>query len=298
MGTYTVNRKPLRDLVWLLSSPSLLAQDPDPERGLSPWQGGQGLSDSDWRLLQAWEADPAPLLPFLQRKKNRLLGHYVESLLEAWFRFHPDYELWESGRQIREGKQSVGEIDFLFFCRRRQQPIHLEVAVKFYLCYDQQVAWDHWYGPNPRDRMSLKFPKMLDKQSQLLEHAAALPLREQHGLQHWQKAFLLKGRMYSHGLQGAFVFPQHLNPHHLQGRWLYKQEALQHLPSQARHWRPLPKRDYLASPQGEEGFLTSEELTAWLDGLQRAFQLLGRDPSGEQADLHLFVVPDDWPRLG
>lgn len=104
------------------------------------------------------------------------LGNYVEHLVFHELKQDPTIEILCKNVQIIHNKQTLGEIDCVL--KKKQIPVHLEIAYKFYL-YDDRVGrshLDHWIGPNRRDSLVLKLNKTRDKQFPLLYHKACQPL--------------------------------------------------------------------------------------------------------------------------
>jgi hypothetical protein len=84
---------------------------------------------------------------------------------------------------MQQDKRTVGELDALFYLD--SQPVHLEVAYKFYLFdtldeYDTPLA--PWIGPNRKDRLVQKLEKLHRKQFPLLHSALAQDYLEAYGL--------------------------------------------------------------------------------------------------------------------
>lgn len=112
----------------------------------------------------------------LQIEPSRLpLGKYAEALLQIFFDHHPDFQLLARNIQLIKNKQTLGELDFLLFDMKKQNHIHLEFALKFYL----KTIWkgeETFLGPNVKDTLSNKSQKLTNTQSQLLnQHADLLP---------------------------------------------------------------------------------------------------------------------------
>jgi hypothetical protein len=96
------------------------------------------------------------------------LGNYVERLVSYQFSENESIRVLKENVQIIANKTTLGEIDCLLL--KNQQPIHLEIAYKFYL-YDPNVGdtfLEHWIGPNRRDSLLLKLNKVKEKQFPLL----------------------------------------------------------------------------------------------------------------------------------
>jgi len=104
------------------------------------------------------------------------LGNYVERLVSYKLSEIPEVSVLKENAQIINNKITLGEIDCLLL--HNNQPIHVEIAYKFYL-YDPNVGssfLEHWIGPNKRDSLLLKLNKIQQKQFPLLysEHCKTL----------------------------------------------------------------------------------------------------------------------------
>mgnify|MGYP000362633608 CR=1 FL=1 len=96
------------------------------------------------------------------------LGNYVERLVSYELTQDESIHILKENTQIISNKTTLGEIDC--FLLQDNQPVHLEIAYKFYL-YDASVGsnvLDHWIGPNRRDSLMLKLNKIKEKQFPLL----------------------------------------------------------------------------------------------------------------------------------
>ncbi len=110
------------------------------------------------------------------------LGNYVERLVSFQLSQHNSIQILIENAQIIADKITLGEMDCLIL--KDKQPIHLEIAYKFYL-YDPSVGnsfFEHWIGPNRRDSLVLKLKKIREKQFPLLYSDACKPLLNELGL--------------------------------------------------------------------------------------------------------------------
>lgn len=110
------------------------------------------------------------------------LGNYVERLVSYELQQDSSIEVLKENAQIISNKVTLGEIDCLLL--QDQQPIHLEIAYKFYL-YDSSVGasfLEHWIGPNRRDSLLLKLNKVKEKQFPLLYSIECEPLLDELNL--------------------------------------------------------------------------------------------------------------------
>ena len=111
-----------------------------------------------------------PFQPLDSSKKLRL-GKWVEHFAAHQIANHNDLDLVTDSLQIRQEKQTLGELDLLF--KNKSQLSHLECVYKFYL-YDYTKSYDNnlepWIGPNRTDALMLKLDKLRLKQLPLLQH--------------------------------------------------------------------------------------------------------------------------------
>ncbi|WP_299362086.1 DUF1853 family protein [Winogradskyella sp.] len=106
--------------------------------------------------------------PKTEHRKLRL-GKWIEAYTSFQLQKQSNIEILEENLQIRSGKQTIGELDILLL--NNNQPIHLEIAYKFYL-YDSTRAYSdnlaYWIGPNRNDSFVYKINKLREKQLPLL----------------------------------------------------------------------------------------------------------------------------------
>ena len=110
--------------------------------------------------------------PDLQIPKNLRLGHLVEKIVAELIRASTNYNLIHENIQLIEGKDTIGEIDFIIENTIKKQLIHMELAYKFYL-FDPSISSDpikNWIGPNKNDSLIKKIEKLKKKQFPLLYH--------------------------------------------------------------------------------------------------------------------------------
>lgn len=106
---------------------------------------------------------------------NVRLGHIAERVVGQAIKVSENYEVLFENIQILEGKNTIGEIDFILREVETEQVIHLELAYKFYL-YDPDISdtpIDNWIGPNRNDSLVEKLEKLKQKQFPLLHHPAS-----------------------------------------------------------------------------------------------------------------------------
>jgi hypothetical protein len=117
--------------------------------------------------------------------KNRRLGKLVEEFVFSQLKQQDSITWVCDNLQIQNGKQTVGEIDALYF--QGEKPVHLEIVYKFYL-YDKLKTYNnalsYWIGPNRKDSLLYKLDKLHTKQFPLLQNELTEIYTENLGLEH------------------------------------------------------------------------------------------------------------------
>ena len=274
----------LRDLKWVVNSPSLLVDPPGAEPQVMELPGNHVEVDGD-RLIE-----------FLESRQSHRVGRYFEALVHFWLDAVCGYEIVAAGQQVRNGKQTIGELDFVYRDDSRRL-VHLEIAVKFYLHQPfRSVQGSHLIGPNSADTFERKTSKLFEKQ---------LPLSRQVYKDITHRLALVKGRIFYHPEWPALKEPPtRLSPSHLEGEWLAEAELDLLAPEEdSNRFRVLKKPLWLSSvgwPDSELD-LEFEELK---EALIRQFEVRPRpvlvsefqsELGGVREVRRVFVVPDTWP---
>jgi hypothetical protein len=150
------------------------------------------LTPERQRWLNRLAQDPAPLLAHLALRKQRRLGLYFEALWHFFLAEDPAIDFLAHNLTVRDESRTVGEFDCLYYCREQQRHFHLELAVKFYLCYRGS-----WLGPNARDRLDLKLARLEQHQLRLADHPAAAAALERLGIFAPGRQAALRGRLFT-----------------------------------------------------------------------------------------------------
>ncbi|MDG3087451.1 DUF1853 family protein [Vibrio hannami] len=200
------------------------------------------------------------------------LGFIYQELCKRLFDLHPDYELVADEIQLREGKQTLGAIDFLL--RRNDNVEHWEVALKFYL-----LKGGYWYGPDSRDRLDIKLARMLNHQLKMSETGAfqtAFP-----AISTTIPKLLIQGRLYQNPFSDEpvpdYCLNHPLNKDILTGFWCYQHQI-----------------DKVTEP------LYKLQKIDWITGNQKQRQLLLSLPEysihcQSESGVFWIIVPDTWP---
>ena len=106
------------------------------------------------------------------RFKEIRLGKRVEQFFNFQIVNTSKHTVLTSNLQIKDGKQTIGEIDTII--KKNEKPIHIEIVYKFYL-YNPNIntgnELDKWVGPNQKDSLIYKLSKLTKKQLPLLHSA-------------------------------------------------------------------------------------------------------------------------------
>ncbi|WP_447927745.1 DUF1853 family protein [Vreelandella sp. EE27] len=294
-----------RDLAWLLDTPDLVALKGYPGR---PTRAELGLeSDAhDWleRLLPACRA--------VVKKRLTRMGHYHETLWHLLLGHAPNTRLLAHNVQIREKRLTLGELDMLYRTCADPAPIHLEVAIKFYLGLDEgpsgATSQNRWIGPGGLDSLGRKCAHL---------HAHQLPLSAtplaQKTLNHWLAprdcapfepgAGALTQRL---AMPGVLFYPFHAtlpppegtSAHHRRGQWCYLKDWETLLAREGEVKMAWLKKPFWLAPPLETAFDSPKAfgpaLTAHI--AQYGPQQVMLKAEGGAALKRVFIVPNDWPR--
>jgi hypothetical protein len=170
------------------------------------------------------------------------LGRYFERLVEAALRALDPLRL-HHGVIIREGKQVVGELDFVFQLPGEDFARHWEVSCKYYLAFEGR-----YLGLMTRDRIDLKLDRLMNHQLRLPERPATLARLAELGYpervvsQAWVKGTLFYRESALEAI--AMPPPPEVSPGHWRGSWSLGVPEGQ--------WVPLPKPRWLVPYRGTQ----------------------------------------------
>ncbi len=274
------------DLIWAINSPSLISNVFLDSGGEEKLQGGV-------QPIEVGDISREHLGEFIKSSKDRRVGRYFERLMLYWLTHVRQVKMVAHGLQIRDGNQTLGEIDFLF-SDEQQLLNHWEVAIKFYL-YDPEHFRNgsHHLGPNATDNFEAKTNRMFEHQ--LLQSQRDFPEVA------IRRAFV-KGRIfYPMEMTGKSVAPARLAEDHLTGWWIRDSE-LARLQRPNCMYRIREKPHWLDGARACEGSLQMPEefvrqLSEHFDSegypvYVSQFQLTDE---GMRESSCGFVVPDAWP---
>lgn len=270
--------KLLADLLWVVNSPSLIE------------------SDAEVTALAKSDVDLDRLVLFFDAGVPRRVGYYFERLVLFWLAHVRGVEMVANGMPIREGRITLGELDFLFR-DEFDRLTHLEVAVKFYLHHAETlIEGSHFLGPNLKDTFERKMKRMFDHQLPLShDHVEGVNVREA----------MVKGRIfYATSDFRSIELPTLMSAEHLRCRWVRRDEFEKAPRSDANRYRVAVKPHWLSAEidaGNDSGLMDKREIGAWLDdSAKRSERPVLIDQLDEWEDRlseveRFFVVPNGWP---
>jgi len=287
----------VRDLAWAcFSAPLIDCAELDDRPTLYNCDFPLTAARRQW--LEELDRAPAPLEEWLDDAGSGRLGLYFEKLWQYFLQQDGEVELLAHNLPVRDGTRTVGEFDAIYYCRRRQRHVHLELAVKFYLKRGgASPDWRSWLGPNSQDRLDRKLQRLRQHQMRLAASPAGHTALKALGVDAVLHEMEVKGRLYQHPGEPRLPPPAASAELALQ-RWLYLGEIDRALSGEG-DYRLLQRRQWLApvrrddTPQPAAGKLRAQ----LEDSLVRSArpQQIARFDGALEVE-RLFIVPDDWPR--
>ncbi|MBY4722500.1 MULTISPECIES: DUF1853 family protein [Burkholderia] len=299
----TLHDVAVRDLGWLLASPSLLTAVPDAPLA-RPWLDAVGQSAVEaW--LAALDAQPEPLHRALDGFRPTRLGRYAECLLEYFLTHGPSLRLVAANLPLRSNGKTLGEVDFLVDAPDGRR-LHWELAVKCYLCAPVQAGASlaDFVGPNLVDRFDRKRRRLLEHQLRLGDRDGFARLG--YGAPSDAQMFIKGWLFYPHGAPLPPVSVE-IAPDHPHGFWLTHAQWPAWAAEQGADvaWSVLPRLAWLAPRRAAAGSgFEPDMLAATLElppvlTTREAPALIGIHEKGSDGTWREtargFVVPDDWP---
>lgn len=301
-----LRHRAVRDLAWTLLSPPLIQFDVPGVHG-----GTASGCVLDFEAFQddlvRLDREPAALHDFLNREPAERLGKYFENLIAFWLESSPRYELLARNLQVRDAKQTYGELDLIVRDLESGRVAHWEVAIKFYLQLGPEADLFSWVGPNRRDSLGRKAGHLLEHQASRAQHPVARQQLEQVGIAVDDAVVFTKGWLFyarpdcqlpesDCGGQGqAAGINVERAPQHLRAWWCHSDEFQKLVERSECDWRQLIKPNWLSD---QSSLLESFELD---DPLQLV-STTKHGPTyvvgmrGENEVERGFVVPNDWAR--
>jgi uncharacterized protein len=298
----------VRELAWIFQGPGLLSEILFPDEIESDLELKTRLA-SHRSMLLAMDRDASRLLDFLASVETHgRLGRYFEALLKFYLLELVQAETLQTNLQIRDGRQTIGELDVVFRQTQGRPARHWEASVKFYLCTAETESeareLKYFMGTLVWDRLDRKLEKLLKKQLRLPMTPQARETLKALGMEHVESRALLKGFLYypSHLDWRHFPHPAEVSPRHARGWWTTEERAEIPQTSPSSLYMVLPPERWLAPFYGDVE--TTELLTrsALIERARQAFARPERPRFPEMMVAEVEVVGDDSaegaPNLG
>ncbi|MFT7617960.1 MAG: hypothetical protein ACI97A_001599 [Planctomycetota bacterium] len=297
----TFKHRIVRDLAWTILSPPLVDLQCETATSASiRWCRRQ--FDAFLPQLRALDADPAPLQEKIDIEQSYRLGKYFENLIAYWLEASDDFELLERNLQIRDGKETLGEMDFLVLDLKDQKTSHWEVAVKFYLGFPSDDALTSWHGPGKRDNLARKMGHLTAHQLQRSSHPVAIDLLRDKGHEVNRSFLFVKGRLF-HERSCPSPLPQSATPssetgitihaNHLHSWWAKASEFADFGDSGDQTWHQLTKPNWLVDQSDLDVRYEPGSFDSLVElGRERPIYVVSLEDGQEKR--RGFVVPDDW----
>ncbi len=151
------------ELLWCLHGPRLARPSGLQELDLDA-ESTRQLSLADW-----------PALPRRLGRRFELIWGWALGRLPGW-------QVIAEEIQVQDNKRTLGALDLL--AQHHERVVHLELAVKFYLCRRGQSGKQasDWVGPNKRDRLDLRLDRMRTHQLPMGQRPATHAMLHRLGL--------------------------------------------------------------------------------------------------------------------
>ncbi|WP_415891405.1 DUF1853 family protein [Neptuniibacter sp. SY11_33] len=217
------------------------------------------------------------------------LGGYYENIVNYNLNNNP--HLFDIKRNIKVFNNIVtlGEFDFLG--RSLMGDFHLECAIKYYLRVNSGTRLDDFIGPGKKDRLDIKYERMLEHQLKLSQTPQGIQACQSEGLSPSIFVMLVQGYLFHPFAEFGSETDLHqaINPNHLQGWWL-RQRELKNLQG-ADTYTIMHKPHWLVADQSI--LLDYVGIKAELLKADRPILVARFDKTGKELDRG-FVVPNEW----
>ncbi|NRB43066.1 MAG: DUF1853 family protein [Pseudomonadales bacterium] len=298
-----LSHQSVADLYWVCHAPQLM----------------QDLSCCDFPIpeiswFKALQLNPQALELHLQQRNLYLLGTYFEALWEFLLEHGPYTDLLAKNIQVFSGqgsdRKTLGEMDFIYFCLRRQKTVHLEVAVKFYIACHllppkrpvNVLPLSYWIGPQCNDRLDIKYTKLRDKQSRLASCVEGIAALKAKNIRVELAEVSMPGFLFSQNISESAAIS--INTAHLHGVH-YSLQAFIDAELMHSHWRVLAKPFWLSvagvTATDSADFLCWAKLILYLnnhfDQSDRAVMLASlNEIDGKTLPSRFFITANHWPK--
>lgn len=258
-------------------------------------------AESPWSstVINQFLAKPiarAQLNGWLGKHPSKRLGTYFEQLIHYYLERCEQVQDVTRGVALRDNKQTLGELDFVYQLRQHNSYTHLEVAIKFYLAMGDPLNADNWLGLNPTDTLGNKVNRLLTHQLPVASTQTAAAVLQRLAIYIEHSEALIKGRLFypwADFEQFNFNYPEGIAAEHLKGWWSRLSE-LHQVQDEQNQLYPLAKNYWMAK-------LSEHDLNRIQPLAQDRFELIYPlmvarvNRQGRELDRGV-IIPDHWPR--
>lgn len=203
--------------------------------------------------LEAFQAEAIPA--------RIRLGHQMEYVFKQLIDHCAAYTVLLHNLPVKQGRQTIGEIDFLLEDVQTLQRIHIELTYKFYII-DPEISEPihQLMGPNKRDMFFTKMEKIKNVQFQLLHSPEGITALSEHGIDPTEIVHqtCYKAQLFTpYGTVASYIRP--LNKACISGYWL-RFDALNTKDFKERQFYIPYKSEWVVAPHGEVPWQTHFEI--------------------------------------
>ncbi|MCC3305784.1 DUF1853 family protein [Sneathiella sp. HT1-7] len=296
MMTGPENRTPfaLRDLEWVINSPFLLKEFPEPDLARHP---------ETKALLTRLRADPEPLLEHLATTPRLNLGRYFEQLVIFWLDNLPSVRLIGSNIPIFREKRTLGEIDLIFLYEGTAR--HWELSIKFYLNTGSPSDEADFVGPMLKDTLKRKLDRLYGHQLSLPDQTETIAMFKSLGIGDVTSCPWVKGCLFYPAPYGPTQpAPHRISMQGMRGEWRDRSRLTETPLPNFDHFQILEKKrwitPYFYPDEATTGTVSDllAEIDKAIEGRPMPYLVhLMRDDGKEKLTSlgQLFITPEGWP---
>lgn len=298
----------IENLRWCIGSTPLLQTRDFGENGIldAAWCAAQLERHEDWLQMLAAKNDVLAQEVDDPAIGRIPLGRRFERYLHYWFEHSPCFELHAANLQVNGEQFTIGEFDFVVEDLETNEFMHLEVACKFYLGYDNKREQGRWIGPSGRDRLNMK-TETLKRQLDLANQREGRAALDALGIGEVTPRAFIKGYFFHHFTRlFNYKIPHGGHPKHNAGWWAYEREVDRLFRGEGA-WVILPKSDWLAAVHADvtdDRILSSRRMPNacrdYLAEYGRAVMIAQLEfKDGRWVELSRgCIVTNRWPKIG
>lgn len=293
-----MKNKQVRDLAWVVNSPSLIQQ----QSGWPIIAETAKTPEDSWvdQWLLALDNDPSALNQHLSKEKSHFLGTYFESLWAFYLISNPRYELIAKNLQANTKSRTEGEFDFIVVDKLAEQYIHQEIAIKFYLGLkhpNNHLFSDGesiWLGPQCRDRLDLKMDKMLSTQIKLASRESGKQALRSINIDpdssNFTTQLVMKGYLF-YPPDRSVVAPNFCSRNHLRGQWFKLDEFKAYIETHKFDaWAILTKSEWVSQHHIDTN-ITSQDSAAAIEHQNHTGEVGSHNRKASDIDTNIFNQP-------